>query len=112
MTVEDLPGEPEEGSGLPAGVTEEQIHTLVDRIRQEAEHLGLYAADMPVVSHHEGHDHFVLTLTMQVGDLAFGKRVQRPEQDRADTAFREIMGRETGGMAEDIRERYRRKRDD
>ncbi len=66
----------------------ERSRSFDDELRQ----IGLYVDDMSVVAI-DGPDgpEVALAVTAEIGDVAFSKRVQDPEQDDVDDEFRQMQ---------------------
>lgn len=91
--------------------TEEQVEALVTQVVDNVEKLGVYSDGPPVfMTHKDGRLGFVVQFT--VGDVAFTKRVQNPQQDEIDSTFHKFQSDEVREKFESIKEKFRRGRSD
>ena len=100
----------------------DNLQELADRLKEKAEKIGLYMQDASIAtpdpdaaeeaqlrpdsiiqSIQEG-KHFMLLTTFVIGDLAFSKRVQEPDQHEVDKQVQVMMPTE----AELLREKMER----
>lgn len=104
----DVPPDPDDDDNgqlsLPEGVKEEDLHGLFDRAVESAERLGLHSTGMADFQQHG--DHLLLAMHFTVGELAFAKKVQDPEQAKFDDQFRSFAAGATQEQRDDILSRY------
>lgn len=89
---------------LPEGVTEEGVDSLVRAVIEATNGIGLYAT--PRVEMHFHGDLMLLNMQFDIGQVAFTKRVQDPEQDKFDDSFRGIEGDAVRDKVKGIKERF------
>lgn len=94
---------------LPDGVTEERLEQLVDETTEAAQRLGLHSTGLMEFQQHG--DHLLLGMHFQVGQLAFAKPVQDPEQAKFDDEFRTFAAGATAEERDEILSRYLKKPD-
>lgn len=73
---------------LPDGVTREKLDALIREVVEKASLIGLYAE--PTIGVHGHSDVMFLAMRFDIGQLAWVKRVQAPEQNKFDEEFRKI----------------------
>lgn len=96
----------EEPEPLPDGVSEEAVLGVLTRASTALARLGVYADEHLSVQVQEGR--LIMIGHFAVGDLAFSKRVQNPEQDDFDESFRVMEREAVYDQAEDILDEFRR----
>lgn len=99
-------------SRLPEGISQDQVNDLIRRMMGAAELIGLYADPLVQVERltspiAEGNDRLLLHVVFQIGQVAFTKRVQNPEQDQVDDTVRTIETGVSYDRSEEIKDKFR-----
>lgn len=88
----------------PEGVTKEKVEALLEEAAGELKKIGLYAH--PVMQLDVQSGQVIAYMAFEVGQLAFSKRVQNPEQDEVDRAFHQFEAQATRERYEEIRKKF------
>lgn len=99
-----------EERSLPEGVTEEQVDSLIREFLAATEKIGLYGSPHVAVDVDQGK--VCLFMSFEIGDLAFSKRVQNPEQDKVDSQFHQIETEAVRDRFQAIKDKFSGPKDD
>lgn len=99
------------GGDLPPNFPEDKFQDLLEKMGDKARQIGLYVNGAALNVDEEGEPltgekRHVLVMQFTVGDVAFSKRVQDPEEDQFDTEFKKFESGQVKDQVEDIRQRY------
>jgi hypothetical protein len=98
--------DPDDQEVFPPGVTEEHVEKLLEAVKEALTGIGLYMS--PAAAIERRGDHLFVTANLEVGQIAFSKGVQDPEQAQFDDQFRSLEQADAYCEADEILSEFSR----